>query len=68
MKLSDHLPLVVIPDIAMALEICSYTGTEILPMFAGDIETSINSTVVMSHAVGAWSLLGCLFEIKKMSL
>lgn len=68
MKLSDHLPPVVIPDIATALEICSYTETEILPMFAGDSETSINSTVVTSHAVGPWSLLSCLFEIRIMGL
>lgn len=68
MKLSDHLPPVVIPDIAKALEMCSYTGTEILPTSAGDIETSIYNTVVTSHAVEAWSLLSNLFEIRIIGL
>lgn len=67
MKLSDHLPPVVIPDIAKALQRGSYTGTGILLTSAGDMETSIHSTVVTSHAAGAWSLLGCLFEIRIMS-
>lgn len=68
MKLSDHLPPVVISDIAKALEMCHDTGREILPTPAGDTVTSINRTVLTSHAVGAWSLLSCIFEIRIIDL
>lgn len=68
MKLSDHLPPVVIPDVTKALEMCSDIGREISPTPVGDIGTSIYSTVVTSHAAAAWSLLSCLFEIRIMDL